>query len=82
MPHGDGEAPEASEFRYLGSMLSRDLGDSVTIMPVARVRLARIALAKQQEATFGTRTRRVALASKQIACESPVLSLLFYGSER
>ena len=40
---GDGEAPVAAEFRvkYLGSMLSKNFDDSVTIM--ARIRLARIA---------------------------------------
>jgi hypothetical protein len=76
---GDGEAPEVPEFRYLGSMLSRNFHDSVTIMPVARIRLARIAFTKLQKATFGT--RRVALESKKIAYESPVLSLLSYGSE-
>ena len=52
MPHRDDEAPEAPEFRYLGSMPSRDVGDSVTIMPVARIRLARIALTKLQKASF------------------------------
>ncbi len=37
---GDGEAPVAAEFKYLGSMLSKNFDDSVTIM--ARIRLARI----------------------------------------
>jgi hypothetical protein len=74
---GDGEAPVAQEPRYLGSMLSKHLDDSVTIM--ARIRLARIALTKLRKAIFGT--RRVALESKKIAYESLVLSLLLYGSE-
>jgi hypothetical protein len=49
------------------------------IMATGRIRLARIALTKLQEAIFGT--RRVALESKKIAYESLVLSLLLYGSE-
>ncbi len=79
---GDGEAPVSDtvvqEFKYrdLGSMLSKNFDDSVTIM-AARIRLARIALTKLQEAISGT--RRVALESKKIAYES--LSLLLYGSE-
>ncbi len=36
---GDGEAPVAQELKYLGSMLSKNFDDSVTIM--ARIRLAR-----------------------------------------
>ncbi len=55
----------------------RNFDDSVTIM--ARIRLARMALAKLQKAIFGT--RRVALESKKIAYESLVLFLLLYGSE-
>ena len=74
---GEGEAPVAQEFKYLGSMLSKNFDDSVTIM--ARLRLARIAFTKLQKAIFGT--RRVALESKKIAYESLVLSLLLYGSE-
>ena len=74
---GDGEAPVVEEFKYLGSMLSKNFDDSVTIM--ARIRLARIAFTKLQKAIFGT--RRVALESKKIAYESLVLSLLLYGSE-
>ena len=77
---GDGEAPVVQEFKYLGSMLSKNFDDdSVTIM--ARIRLARIAFTKLhwQKAIFGT--RRVALESKKIAYESLVLSLLLYGSE-
>ncbi len=77
---GDGEAPVAAEFKYLGSiinLLSKNFDDSVTIM--ARIRLARIAFTKLQKAIFGT--RRVALESKKIAYESLVLSLLLYGSE-
>ncbi len=35
---GDREAPVAPEFKYLGSMLSKNFDDSVTIM--ARIRLA------------------------------------------
>ena len=69
---GDGEAPVVQEFKYLGSMLSKNFDDdSVTIM--ARIRLARIAFTKLQKAIFGT--RRVALESKKIAYESLVLSL-------
>jgi hypothetical protein len=60
---GDEEAPVVEEFRYLGSMLSKNFDDSVTIM--ARIRLARIAFTKLQKAIFGT--RRVALESKKIA---------------
>ena len=30
---GDGEAPVAEEFKYLGSMLSKNFDDSVTIGP-------------------------------------------------
>ena len=58
---GDGEAPVAEELKYrdLGSMLSKNFDDSVTIM--ARIRLARIAFTKLQSARFGT--RRVALES-------------------
>ncbi len=76
---GDGEASVAAEFKYLGSMLSKNFDDSVTIM--ARIRLARIAFTnlKLQKTIFGT--RRVALESKKIAYESLVLSLLLYGSE-
>jgi hypothetical protein len=29
---GDGEAPVAEEFKYLGAMLSKNFDDSVTIM--------------------------------------------------
>ncbi len=82
---GDGEAPVvqecAQEAKYLGSMLSKNFDDSVTIiMPsvMARIRLARIAFTKLHRAIFGT--RRVALESKKIAYESLVLSLLLYGS--
>ncbi len=52
---GDGEAPVAEEFKYLGSMLSKNFDDSVTIK--ARIRLARIAFTnlKLQKAIFGTR---------------------------
>ena len=74
---GDGEAPVVQEFKYLGSMLSNNFDDSVTIM--ARIRLARIAFTKLKKAIFGT--RRIALESKKIAYESLVLSLLLYGSE-
>ena len=56
---GDGEAPVVEELKYLGSMLSKNFDDSVTIM--ARIRLARIAFTKLQKAIFGT--RRVALES-------------------
>ena len=73
----DGEAPVVPEFKHLGSKLSKNFDDSVTIM--ARIRLARIAFTKLQKAIFGT--RRVALESKKIACESLVLSLLLCGSE-
>ena len=73
-----GEAPVVQEFKYLGSMLSKNFDDSVTIMIMAtgRIRLARIAFTKLQKAIFGT--RRVALESnlKKIAYESLVLSLL------
>ncbi len=55
---GDGEAPVVQEFKYLGSMLSKNFDGSVTIM--GRVRLARIALTKLQKAIWGT--RRVAQA--------------------
>ena len=49
---GDGEAPVlAEELKYLGSMLSNNFDDSVTIM--ARTRLARIAFTKLQKAIFG-----------------------------
>jgi hypothetical protein len=76
---GDGEAPVVQEFKHLGSMLSKNFDDSVTIM--ARIRLARIAFTKLQKAIFGT--RRVALESKKIAYESLVLSLpsSLYGLE-
>ncbi len=73
---GDGEAPVVEEFKYLGSMLSKNFDDRVTIM--ARIRLARIAFTKLQKAIFGT--RRVALESKKMAYESLVLSLLLYAS--
>ncbi len=65
---GDGEAAGASshvivveEFKYLGSMLSKNFDDSVTIM--ARIRLARIAFTKLHnlKAIFGT-TRRARCA--------------------
>ncbi len=48
---------------------------------MARIRLARIAFTNLQKAIFGT--RRVALGSKKITYESPVLSLpsLLHGSE-
>ena len=62
-----GEAPVVEELKYLGSMLSKNFDDRVTIM--ARIRLARIALTKLQKAIFGT--RRVALESKKIAVLSP-----------
>jgi len=71
---GDGEAPVVEEFKYLGSMLSKNFDDSVTIMARITGRLARIAFTKLQKAIFGT--RRVALESKKIAYESLVLSLL------
>ena len=78
---GDGEAPVVQEFKYLGSMLSNNFDDGVTIMAriTGSLRLARIAFTKLQKAIFGT--RRVALESKKIAYESLVLSLLLYGSE-
>jgi hypothetical protein len=72
-----GEAPVVLEFKHLGRVLSKNFDDSVTIM--ARIRLARIAFFKQQEAIFGT--RRVALESKKMAYEALVLSLLLNGSE-
>jgi hypothetical protein len=75
IPHikmGDGEAPVAEEFKYrdLGSILSRNFDDSASVTTgiTARIRLARIAFTKLQEAIFGT--RRVALESKKIAYES------------
>ena len=43
---GDGEAPVVEEFRYLGSMLSKNFDDSVTRTIMARIRLARIAFTK------------------------------------
>ena len=43
---GDGEAPVVEELKYLGSVLSKNFDDSVTIM--ARIRLARIAFTKLQ----------------------------------
>ncbi len=54
---GDGEAPvvPSQEFKYLGSMLSKNFDDSVTIM--ARIRLARIALTKLQKAFFRDEAR-------------------------
>ncbi len=48
---GDGEAPVVEEFKYLGSMLSKNFDDSVTIM--ARIRLARIAFSAIHEAAKG-----------------------------
>ncbi len=59
-----GESPVVQEFKTgLGSMLSKDFDDSMTIM--ARIRLARIAFVNElQKAIFGT--RRVALESKKI----------------
>ena len=57
--------------------IPKNFDDSVTIM--ARIRLARIAFTKLQKAIFGTRTRRVALESEKVACESLVLSLLLCG---
>ncbi len=48
---GDGEAPVVQEFKYLGSMLSKNFDDSVTIM--ARIRLARIVLIPSHEAAKG-----------------------------
>jgi hypothetical protein len=74
---GGGEAPVVPEFKHLGSVLSENFDDSVTIM--ARIRLARVAFTNLQKAIFGT--RRVALESKKITYESLVLSLLLYGSE-
>ncbi len=76
---GGGEAPlaVAQELRYLGSMLSKNLDDSVTMIRPLRIRLARTAFTKLQKAsTFGT--RRVALESEpeKSAYESLVLSLL------
>ena len=59
-------------------MLSKNFDDAVIIM--ARIRSARIAFTKLQNAIFGT--RRVAPESKKIAYESLVLPLLLYGSER
>ena len=47
---GDGEAPVVEEFKYLGSMLSKNFDDSVTIM--ARIRIARIAFTKLQKAIW------------------------------
>jgi hypothetical protein len=76
---GDREVPKGQDVRHLGSMLSKNFDDSVTIM--ARIRLARIAFTKLQKAIFRVGTRRVALESKKIAYESLVLSLLLYGSE-
>jgi hypothetical protein len=82
---GGGEAPVVPEFKHLGSVLSENFDDSVTIM--ARIRLARIAFTNlnlQKAAAifkFGTTGRRVALESKKITYESLVLSLLLYGSE-
>jgi hypothetical protein len=63
---GDGEAPVVEEFKYLGSMLSKNFDDSVTVTIMARIRLARIAFTKLQkpEAIFGT--RRVALESESL----------------
>ena len=52
---GDGEAPVVQEFKYLGSMLSKNFDDSVTIM--ARIRLARIALTKLQKGYFRDEAR-------------------------
>ena len=55
---GDGEAPVVEELKYLGSMLSKNFDDSVTIiiiMIMARIRLARIAFTKLQKAIFGSR---------------------------
>ncbi len=74
-----GASTVVEEFKYLGSMLSKNFDDSVTIMARISLRLARIAFTKLQKAIFGT--RRVALESKKIAYESLVLSLLLYGSE-
>ena len=59
---GGGEAPVVPEFKHLGSVLSENFDDSVTIM--ARIRLARVAFTNLQKAIFGT--RRVALESKKI----------------
>ena len=55
---GDGEAPVVPEFKHLGSMLSKNFDDSVTIM--ARIRLARIALTKLQKAIFAPDEARCA----------------------
>jgi hypothetical protein len=62
---GDGEAPvvPSQEFKYLGSMLSKNFDvctdDSVTIM--ARIRLARIAPKKLQKAFSGRGALRLSL---------------------
>ncbi len=66
MKMGDGEAPVIQEFKYRGSMLSRNFDASVTII-MARIRLARIAFTKLQKAIFKFGTRRVALESKKTA---------------
>ncbi len=57
---GDGEAPVVPEFKHLrvGSMLSKNFDDSVTIM--ARIRLVRIAFTYCKRLFFGTTRRRVA----------------------
>jgi hypothetical protein len=56
---GDGEAPVVLEFKHLGSMLSKNFDDSVTIM--ARIRSARIAFTRP--ATSATRSARAAQQS-------------------
>jgi hypothetical protein len=82
---GDGEAPVVQQLKYLGSMLSKNFDDTgshgVTIIMMARIRLARIAFTKLQKAIFGTRRVALESTSKKIAYESLVLSLLLYGSE-
>jgi hypothetical protein len=76
MPVGDGEAPVVPEFKHLGSVLSENFDDSVTIM--ARIRLARIAFTKLQGAIFGTSLRRVALESKEVCLRAGSCSGCFY----
>ena len=56
---GDGEAPVVPEFKHLGSMLSKNFDDSVTIM--ARFRLARIAFTKLSAKGYFREEARCAL---------------------
>ena len=76
-PMGGGTVHFTEKFKYLGSMISRNLSDEVDVD--ARIQKAGSAFGALRQSFFGSKA--IPLKDKKIAYESIVLCVLLHGSE-